>query len=47
LDRADGRDLWEVALPARAVYDGLAVAADGSAVVTLMDGQTVCIGMKE
>ena len=29
LNRADGTRTWEVDLPARAIYDGLSVAADG------------------
>ena len=41
--RTDGMRLWAIPLPAPAVHDGLAVAADGSVVLTLMDGQTLCI----
>ncbi|HUT34800.1 MAG TPA: PQQ-binding-like beta-propeller repeat protein [Planctomycetota bacterium] len=44
LSRADGGKMWEINLPARAVHNGLAVAADGSVVLALMDGQTLCIG---
>jgi hypothetical protein len=42
--RADGEKLWEIALPASALHDGLAVAADGSIVVSTTDGRTLCIG---
>jgi hypothetical protein len=44
LNRTDGKKLWELNLPARAVHNGLAVANDGSMILTLVDGQTVCIG---
>lgn len=44
LDRADGSELWQVALPATPVYNGLAVAADGTCVVALKDGTLVAIG---
>jgi hypothetical protein len=43
LNRADGQTMWESDLPARAVHNGLAVAADGSVVLTLTDGRTLCI----
>jgi len=45
LSRVDGEKMWEIKLPARAVHNGLAVAADGSVVLALMDGWTLCIGM--
>jgi len=44
LARADGRELWSVPLPAGALYDGLAIAGDGTVIVTLRDGSVV--GMK-
>jgi outer membrane protein assembly factor BamB len=43
LNRADGKKMWEVSLPAQPVHNGLAVAADGSVVLTLIDGQTICV----
>jgi hypothetical protein len=36
--------MWEVDLPARAVHNGLAVAADGRVVVTLLDGTVIGVG---
>jgi outer membrane protein assembly factor BamB len=45
-NRADGKPLWEVAFSARPVYDGLAVAADGRVMVTLVDGRVVCVGAR-
>ena len=43
INRADGKTMWEVNLPARAIHNGLAVAADGSIILTLVDGQTICL----
>jgi len=43
INRADGTKLWDINLPGRVVYNGLAVTADGSVVVTMTDGQTICI----
>ena len=43
-DRSDGSELWQVDLPAAPVYNGLAVAADGTCVVALKDGTVVAIG---
>jgi hypothetical protein len=42
--RADGAELWSVDLPSEPVYNGLAIAADGSVVVTLRSGGMVCVG---
>ena len=47
LDRADGKELWHVELPAVPVYNGLAVAAPGRVIVALRDGTVLCIGQKE
>jgi hypothetical protein len=44
LNRADGKKLWELDLPARSVHNGLAVASNSSVVLTLVDGQVLCIG---
>jgi outer membrane protein assembly factor BamB len=44
LRRTDGAKMWEVDLPARAVHNGLAVAADGRVVVTLLDGTVIGVG---
>jgi outer membrane protein assembly factor BamB len=44
LERSDGSVRWKLDLPARPVQDGLAVAADGRIVVTLVDGSTLCVG---
>ena len=43
-DRENGKKLWELALPARPLHDGIAVAEDGRIVVALMNGSIVCIG---
>jgi hypothetical protein len=44
LDRKDGNRLWELKLPARPVYNGIAIAPDGSIVLTLVDGRVVKVG---
>ena len=44
INRVDGTKLWEINLPGQVVHNGLAVAADGSVVVTMIDGQTICVG---
>jgi hypothetical protein len=44
LDRKDGKLMWQVDLPVRMVYDGLAVAPDGTVVVSLMDGRIAAFG---
>ena len=44
LSRHDGKLMWQVDLPVRMVYDGLAVAPDGTVVVSLMDGRIVALG---
>jgi outer membrane protein assembly factor BamB len=43
LSRIDGSMLWELHLHVKPVHYALAVAADGSIVVTLVDGQTICV----
>jgi outer membrane protein assembly factor BamB len=43
LARTDGKELWSVALPSEPLYNGLAIAADGSIVVTLRDGSLVAV----
>jgi hypothetical protein len=39
---ADGKDLWQLDLPANAVKGGTAVDADGRVFVTLENGQLMC-----
>jgi hypothetical protein len=40
----DGKEtLWEVDLPSEPLYNGLAIAADGSVVVALRDGSILCV----
>jgi len=40
----DGKEtLWEVDLPQEPLFNGIAVARDGSVLVTLRDGSTVCV----
>ena len=42
-DRADGQQVWQIDLPSVPLRDGLAVAAEGRVVVTLMDGSVLCV----
>jgi outer membrane protein assembly factor BamB len=42
-DRKDGAVLWSVPLPDEPLFNGLAVAPDGTVVVTLRDGSLVCV----
>ena len=44
LDIQDGKVLWSEAVPAAPVPWGLAVDRDGRAIVTLEDGQVLCMG---
>jgi len=44
LDLQDGKTLWSQAVPAAPVPWGLAVDCDGRVVVTLEDGQVLCLG---
>ena len=44
LDLQDGKVLWSHAVPAAPVPWGLAIDRDGRAVVTLEDGQVLCLG---
>ncbi|MGA2619216.1 MAG: PQQ-binding-like beta-propeller repeat protein [Thermoguttaceae bacterium] len=43
-DRADGKLLWEVALPGEPLMDGLSIARDGTTLVRLLDGSLVAVG---
>ena len=43
LERESGKVIWSVGLPSEPLYNGLAVAADGSVLVTLRDGRLVCV----
>jgi hypothetical protein len=47
LRRENGETLWAVPLPAEPLYNGLAVAADGTVIVTLRDGASVAVGKQE
>jgi outer membrane protein assembly factor BamB len=42
--RTDGKELWQMDLPATPIVDGLAVGADGRILVALCDGKVICIG---
>jgi outer membrane protein assembly factor BamB len=42
--RENGESLWAVPLPAEPLYNGLALAADGTVIVTLRDGALVAVG---
>ena len=42
-DRATGKALWTHDLPEEPLLNGLAIAADGSVLVTLRDGGIVCV----
>ena len=42
-ERESGEELWNVELPAEPLYNGLAVAADGSVIVALRDGSLLCL----
>jgi outer membrane protein assembly factor BamB len=44
LDLRDGKILWSQAIPAAPVPWGLAIDRDGRAVITLEDGQILCLG---
>jgi hypothetical protein len=44
LDLQDGKALWSEAVPAAPVPWGLAIDRDGRAIVTLEDGQVLCMG---
>jgi outer membrane protein assembly factor BamB len=44
LSRADGSELWNVELPGKPAYDGLAVDRSGRILLSLTDGGLVCIG---
>ena len=43
-DRSTGGEMWTVKLPSIPLRKGLAVAADGSLIVTLRDGSLICVG---
>lgn len=42
-DRANGTEMWSVPLPAEPLYNGLAVASDGTVIAALRDGRIVGI----
>jgi PQQ-like domain len=42
-DRKDGRALWSVPLPSEPLFNGLAIAGDGTVIVTLRDGSVVAV----
>jgi outer membrane protein assembly factor BamB len=44
LDLQDGKVLWSQAIPAAPVTWGLAIDRDGRAIVSLEDGQILCLG---
>ena len=44
LDLQDGKVLWTEVVPAAPVPWGLAIDRDGRTVVTLEDGQVICLG---
>ncbi len=44
---ADGSRMWQVKLPAAPVPWGLAVTSDGTAIMTLENGQTLAVGRKD
>ncbi len=43
-ERGGGKELWSVGLPSEPLYNGIAIAADGSVIVTLRDGSLICVG---
>jgi hypothetical protein len=43
LDRADGKGLWSLPLPAEPLRNGIAVAADGTVVLALRDGTLMAV----
>jgi outer membrane protein assembly factor BamB len=43
LNRADGQKMWDINLPATPVRNGIAVSNNGSIILTLVDGGTLCI----
>ena len=44
-DRQNGQPLWSVPLPEEPLYDGLAIAADGTIVLALRDGTLMGVGL--
>jgi hypothetical protein len=46
-ERSDGKPLWQVSLPSRPVLDGLAVAHDGTVILTCRNGGILCLGEKK
>jgi hypothetical protein len=44
LNRGDSPTLWTLDLPGCVVHKGLAFGAEGSLVLALVDGQTICLG---
>lgn len=42
-ERESGEEMWMVSLPSEPLYDGLAVAADGTIIVTLRDGSVLAV----
>ena len=44
LDRADGKELWSIPLPAEPLRNGIAIAANGTVVLALRDGTLMAVG---
>ena len=42
--RTDGKEMWSIPLTAEPLQNGLAIAADGSVLVTLRDGTVLAVG---
>jgi outer membrane protein assembly factor BamB len=42
-DRANGTEMWSVPLPAEPLYNGIAIASDGTVIATLRDGRIVAV----
>lgn len=43
----NGELIWEVTLPSEPLFDGLAIASDGSVLVQLLDGRLLCLDNQE
>ena len=42
-DRANGTEMWSVPFPAEPLYNGIAIASDGTVIAALRDGRIVGI----